>query len=450
MRFYSTNNPPEAGKKIQLVDFRTALLRGLADDGGLYMPSSLGNFSAEGRSLSEGKFSIINFQFWKILKEFMDIPEGDLKKICSEAFNFEVPLVKLDKNLYILELFHGPTLSFKDFGARFMARAMNYYVSSKSKAQNPKLNIIVATSGDTGSAVANGFYGLSNIKVFVLYPSKRVSELQEKQIATLGKNIVALEVKGDFDDCQRLAKQALGDSELRKKINLSSANSINIGRLLPQMSYYFAGYRQYLGLRKTYGLAKTIELPVVVVPSGNFGNLTAGLFAKKLGLPVKKFIAGVNVNSGVPEFLESGYLAERKTEMTYSSAMDVGNPSNWARVMDLYKNSPELLKKDLEAITVSESETKKTITEIYKNYGYIADPHTAVGIAAAFKSKFVGPKIVLSTAHPAKFKEVVESAIGKKISLPKSLSAVARKQEKSILINKNYKELKKLIIDSSY
>lgn len=431
MKFYSTKN------RSKPVDFKTALLRGLAEDGGLYMPSE---WPKATRVHKVGKVH-------QVLKEFIDIPEKELEKICSEAFNFEVPLVKLDKNLHILELFHGPTLSFKDFGARFMARAMNYYLRKSGE----KFNIIVATSGDTGSAVADGFYGLSNIKVFVLYPSKRISALQEKQIATLGKNIIALEVAGDFDDCQRLAKQALGDPELRKKINLSSANSINIGRLLPQMYYYFLA-------------GEKMKKPIFVVPSGNFGNLTAGLFTKKLGLPVKKFIAGINVNSGIPEFLKSGYLAERhtslklrrasKTKMTYSSAMDVSSPSNWARVIDLYKNSPELLKKDLEAITISESETKKTITEIYKKFGYVADPHTAVGIAAAMTrhstiTRNSDPYVVLATAHPAKFPEIVESAIGKKIGLPQALAGLVKKKKQSVVIGKNYKELRK-ILDSNH
>ena len=249
------------------------------------MPSELNNFQFSHAYRQAG---IFNFQFWKILRKFIDIPEKDLEKITRESFNFAAPLVKLDKNLYVLELFHGPTLSFKDFGARFMARAMNYYLT-KSKQ---KLNIIVATSGDTGSAVAAGFYGLPNIRVFILYPSKRISKLQEQQIATWGKNIVALEVKGDFDDCQRLAKQALSDPKLRKKINLSSANSINIGRLLPQMYYYFAGYYRLKTLYPSAeggsasdGKSYTLN-PIFVVPSGNFGNLTAGLFAKRLGLPV--------------------------------------------------------------------------------------------------------------------------------------------------------------------
>ncbi|TSC89842.1 MAG: threonine synthase [Parcubacteria group bacterium Gr01-1014_3] len=415
MLFYSTNG------KSKPVDFKTALLRGLAEDGGLYMPNELGNF----------QFSISNFQFWKILKNFIDIPEKDLEKICAEAFNFPVPLVRISKDIHVLELFHGRTLSFKDFGARFMARVMDYYMRIKNQELGikEKLNIVVATSGDTGSAVANGFYGLSNIKVFVLYPSKRVSELQEKQMTTLGKNIVALEVQGDFDDCQRLAKQALADSNLRKEKNLSSANSINIGRLLPQMFYYFEGVKQ-LG-----------KQAVFVVPSGNFGNLTAGLFAKNLGLPIERFIAAVNINSAIPRFLESGKMEIRKTRLTLSNAMDVGSPSNWARIADLYEGNREKIQKDISAVTISEEETHETIKKVYQEFGYIADPHTAVGLAAAMKDTSRSPKIVLATAHPAKFKETVEEAIGSKISLPPALSKLRGKTKKSIVIGKNYSEL---------
>lgn len=430
MKFYST---PPAHKtsegKVKMVDFKAALLRGLGEGGGLYMPEKFPKAS----------------NFFDAIKEFISIAEKDLKKICKDAFNFPVPLVELDKNLYILELFHGPTLSFKDFGARFMARAMNYYLAKSGE----KLNIIVATSGDTGSAVASGFYGLSNIKVFVLYPGKRISPLQEKQIATLGKNIVALEVKGDFDDCQRLAKEALADAELREKVNLSSANSINIGRLLPQMYYYFHAFNQL-----TNQLSNKITF---VVPSGNFGNLTAGLFAKKTGLPIKKFIAAVNKNSVIPEYLKSGKLKVRKSEMTYSNAMDVGRPSNWARIRELYDHDNDNdndddkirknISKDIEAIKITEAETKKTIAEVYKKYNYIIDPHTAVGVAAVALTRQSGPKIVLSTAHPAKFKEIVESAVNRKISLPNQLKEVSNKSKQSIIIGKNYKELFNLLIN---
>lgn len=413
MRFYSTN------RKSKPVDFKTALFRGLAEDGGLYMPRQWPHIH-----------KIESYKVHKVLRNFINIPEENLKKICDDAFNFPVPLVRLDENLYILELFHGPTLSFKDFGARFMARTMNYFL----KKRKENLNIIVATSGDTGSAVADAFYELPNIKVFVLYPSKRISELQEKQIATLGKNIVAVEVKGDFDDCQHLAKTALADKNLRKRISLSSANSINIGRFLPQMFYYFKGYSQL-----------KIGHPVLIVPSGNFGNLTAGLFAKKIGLPLGKFIAAVNKNSIVPDYLSGRKIKERKTSMTLSSAMDIGRPSNWARIADLFAGYPEAIKKDLEAITVSEKETRETIGAVYKKYKYLIDPHTAVGIAAAWRSGILGPKIILSTAHPAKFKEIIENATGIKLSLPKKLATVAIENKKSSVINPLPAELYKIL-----
>ncbi len=485
MKFYSTNG------KSGLVDFETALMRGLAEDGGLYMPEVLGNFqfsisnfqTLPELALAKNQRSNIKYQSLglvaqQVLGQFVDIPRAVLRKICVEAFNFSAPLVQLDENLYILELFHGPTLSFKDFGAQFMARVMDHVLkikNQKSKIKN-KLNIIVATSGDTGSAVAQGFYGMENIRVFVLYPKGRVSKFQEQQMATLGKNIVALEVRGDFDDCQRIAKLALADKTLG--INVSSANSINIGRLLPQMVYYFWAGAQ-IAKRKSqsaYGnllqLQKSeVELPTFVVPSGNFGNLTAGLFAKKLGLPCGKFVAAVNKNSIVPEYLESGGFVPRKTEMTYSSAMDVGLPSNMARIGDLYKGLRntkkvgiyEKMKKDLEAVTVSEAETKKTIADIYKKYGYVADPHTAVGIAAVLKyhsspslatrgaSLRLGtnrPDIVLATAHPAKFPEIVESAIGHKVELPKTLRLAQDKKKQSVVIGADYEELKRVLATS--
>jgi threonine synthase len=438
MKYYSTN------KKSKPVSFKEALMKGLAEDGGLFMPNEIRQISNFKLQISNsGKFAT------QILNKFIDIPERKLEKICDNAFNFPVPLVKLDKNLYVLELFHGPTLSFKDFGARFMARAMNYYANQESRIKNKGLNIIVATSGDTGSAAANAFYGLKNIKVFVLYPSGRISPLQEKQIAALGKNIYALEVKGDFDACQKLTKQALADKELRKKITMSSANSINIGRLLPQVFYYFAGYRQYCGLRKTLGLAKTLYWPILIVPSGNFGNLTAGLFAKKIGLPVKKFIAAVNINSVVPEYLKSGCLQIKKTITTMSNAMDVGNPSNFARILDLYKHDRKTIKKDLKAIKITEPETKNTIRKIYKKYRYLADPHTAVGIAAALKYESRMPMIVLATAHPAKFKDTVEKIIGRKIELPESLKKIANAKKNSVSISKNYAEFQKILKSSA-
>ncbi len=414
MKFWSTN------KKAKPVSFKEALFRGLASDGGLYMSE---------------KFPRNSGGFEKAAGFFTGLSKNTLKKIIKDVFNFSAPLVELNKNLYVQELFYGPTLSFKDFGARFMAR-----VASAFLAKGESLNIITATSGDTGGAVAAGFYGLPNVKVFVLYPSGRVSDLQEKQIATWGGNVFALEVAGDFDDCQKLAKQALSDEALRTKLNLSSANSINIGRLLPQMFYYFEAQRQ---LRALYPKPHTPN-PVFVVPSGNFGNLTAGLFAKKSGLRVKNFIAAVNRNSVVPKYFKTGKLQSRKTKMTYSSAMDVGTPSNWARIAALYKNKNEMAR-DIKAVSVSESETLRTMGGVYKKYGYIADPHTAVGIAAAEKIKG-GPKIVLATAHPAKFKDIVEPTIGGIVPLPATLAEVLLKRKKSIKVDADYDDLRDILL----
>ena len=429
MRFYSTNNPSShkatEDKNVPLVDFKTALFRGLADDGGLFMPEKFPKISI----LPTDDFHKIAF---KVAEKFIDIPAADLKKIIRNALNFPVPLVKLSERVSILELFHGPTLSFKDFGARFMARVIDYYLGRSGE----KLNIITATSGDTGGAVASGFHGLANVRVFILYPSQRISPLQEKQITALGGNVIALEVDGDFDDCQRLAKQALADLELRHQINLSSANSINIGRLLPQTLFYFL-------------TCQKMKESVIVVPSGNFGNITAGLFAKKMGLKVGKFVAAVNKNSAVPDYLATGKInLQNKTKLTLSSAMDVGNPSNWARILDLYGGNRAAINKDLEAISISEAETKKTIAETYKNHKYFLDPHTAVGVAAANKllSRFNSSFVVLATAHPAKFRDIVQSATGKKISLPKNLVKIVNKAKRSISLRADYQYLKKIIL----
>ncbi|MBI3046257.1 MAG: threonine synthase [Candidatus Harrisonbacteria bacterium] len=443
MKFYSTNNPPShkatEGKKIHFVDFRTALLQGLALDGGLFMPERFPKLNK--------KFlkDISKKEFWKIALEISkgfikDIPERELKKMLKDAFNFEVPLKKINENLYILELWHGPTLAFKDFGARFMARLMNYYL----RREKEKLNIIVATSGDTGSAVAQGFYGLSNIKVFVLYPSKRITALQEKQMATLGKNIVSLEVKGNFDDCQKLAKQILADKDLKEKINLSSANSINFGRLLPQSFYYFYGYAQLLNKLKV----KSEKLKVIYcVPSGNFGNLTAGLMAKQMGLPVKQFIAATNANDIVPQYLRTGKFVSRVSCKTISNAMDVGNPSNFARMLEMFHGDVKQMRREIIGFGVSDKQTRETIKNVYRKTGYILDPHTAVGIAAARKSNILQPIIVLSTAHPAKFREAVEPVISKKISLPPQLKKIINKAKKATLVENNVETVKRIILE---
>ena len=321
MKFYSTNN------KSPLTSFESALFSGLAPDDGLYMPLKLPKLPLDffdWINCKKPTFQEIASRLTKIILSY-DVNNKALKEIVYDTLNFNAPLVKIRDNLFVLELFHGPTLSFKDFGSRFLARISAYFLKKRSK----KITIVVATSGDTGSAVAHGFYNIPNLEVYILYPSKRISQLQEKQITTFGKNIHAIEVNGSFDDCQRLAKLALSDDELRKELNISSANSINVGRLLPQMFYYFHGYQQLrkLGVKKfTY-----------CVPSGNFGNLTAGLIAKRMGLPVSQFIAATNANDIVPNYLKTGTFRPRKSKHTMSNAMDVGNPSNFTRIMAYIK-----------------------------------------------------------------------------------------------------------------
>lgn len=434
IKFYSTN------RNASRVLFREALMRGLAPDGGLFMPE---HFPHLGKKFIDniGKKDFREIALEVSKKYITDIPEKDLKKIIRDAFNFEVPLVSLGRNLYALELWHGPTLAFKDFGARFMARVMNYYLHKRKK----KLNIIVATSGDTGSAVAQGFYGLSHIKVFVLYPSGRITELQEKQMATLGKNIVAIEVRGNFDDCQKLAKQALNDEELQKKLELSSANSINFGRLLPQSFYYFYGLARFFKLSARGQMSNV----AFCVPSGNFGNLTAGLMARRMvrGLGISRFIAATNANDVVPHYLKTGKFVSRVSRKTISNAMDVGNPSNFSRMLEMFHGDVKQMRKEIEGIGVSDKQTRETIKGVYRETGYVLDPHTAVGVAAARKSGVSRPIIVLSTAHPAKFKEIVEPVIGKKASLPRQLRVVLNKKKKSILMENKLEDLKKVILE---
>ena len=349
-----------------------------------------------------------------------EVPEEVMWQVVSEAINFPVKLVSLSPGLHILELFHGPTLAFKDFGARFMARLMAYFVRDETRT----LTVLVATSGDTGSAVAHGFLGVPGIRVVILYPSKRISEAQEKQFTTLGENITALEVQGTFDDCQRLVKQAFSDVELNKRAFLTSANSINIGRLLPQMFYHVAAYRQL----------PVASVPLIVsVPSGNFGNLTAGIFAKRIGLPVTRFVASTNANDVVPEYLRSGKFAPHPAFATLSNAMDVGNPNNFPRLLDLCRNRLEYVQKEIWGHGATDAETLAAMKLVYERYQYIADPHTAVGILGweAYRKAHPEPAqgLVLATAHPAKFAEVVTRAIGIAPRLPAQAFGVSETGE---------------------
>jgi threonine synthase len=431
MKFRSTlRQSPE-------VSLRDAVLSGSAPDGGLYMPVEIPqlhpDFSERLRGLS----------FHELAREvgtlFLggDVPPDALAEIVICAFDFPVPLVSLTEHLHILELFHGPTLAFKDFGARFMARLMGYFVRESGQ----ELTVIAATSGDTGSAVAHAFLGVPGIRVVILYPAGRVSEAQEKQFTTLGQNITALEVAGSFDDCQRLAKQALVDTVVAQKCKVTSANSINIARLIPQMFYYFSAYSQ---LRDT-------TAPVVFsVPSGNFGNLTAGLLAKRIGLPVAQFIAATNANDVVPEFLRSGKLIPRPSLRTISNAMDVGNPSNFARIIDLYENDLQAIRHDIWGCSFSDEETLCAMHDVEQRHNYVLDPHTAVGLLGqksfAKQNHANTQGIVLATAHPAKFAETVARATGLRPEMPERLASFLDRTKQSIPFPNRFSALQEFLL----
>jgi threonine synthase len=363
-----------------------------------------------------------------------EIEDTILKKIIDRAIYFDAPLVKIDKDIYSLELFHGPTLAFKDFGAGFMAGLMEHYAERLDR----EIYILVATSGDTGTAVAHGFLNKSGIRVIILYPSGKVSPIQEKQLTTAGGNVEALEIEGTFDDCQKLVKEAFLDRELNEKHTLTSANSINIARLIPQSFYYFYAWSR---------LAGNI---VFSVPSGNFGNLTAGLMAKKMGLPVCKFIASANINDVVPEYLKTGIFTPRLSVKTMSNAMDVGNPSNFARMMDLYDSDLDKMREDISGYSFTDGETKKAMKDVFMDYSYILDPHGAVGYLGLMKYKkevqndFTG--VFLETAHPAKFIDLVEPVVNTEIEMPERLKVLLDREKKSTLISKEFVELKNYLL----
>jgi threonine synthase len=431
LRYRSTS------REAPLTSLRGAVLRGLAPDGGLYMPAEIARHSPE--ELEEFRGLPFTEVCFRVARPFAtpDVPEEVLWQIVSEAINFPVKLVSLSPGLHILELFHGPTLAFKDFGARFMARLMGYFVRGETRP----LTVLVATSGDTGSAVAHGFLRVPGIRVVILYPSKRISEAQEKQFTTLGENITALEVAGTFDDCQRLVKQAFTDAELNKRVWLTSANSINIGRLLPQMFYHVAAYRQL----------PVASVPLIVsVPSGNFGNLTAGIFAKRIGLPVTKYVASTNANDVVPEYLRSGKFHPRAAQSTYSNAMDVGNPNNFPRLLDLCRNRLEYVQKEIWGHGATDEETLAAMKLLHDKFGYIADPHTAVGVLGweAYKREHPEPAqgLVLATAHPAKFADVVMKAIGTAPPLPDRLAAYLKRRKLSLPTSSSYDDFKQFLM----
>lgn len=408
MYFYSTRN------LSYQVSIDNALVMGIAPDGGLFLPSDFPPVYP----LLNNEPCTLQRAAAVVLAPYLSsyFSHQDISDIVQQSFQFEVPLVKLNEGLHVAELFHGPTLAFKDFGGQFMANVLSRILAKQSK----RATILVATSGDTGGAVAQGFYEKENVNVVILYPKGKVSELQELQLTTYGKNIRAISIDGTFDDCQRLVKQAFADKELSEKLSLSSANSINIGRLLPQMIY--SAYTSHI-----YFL-KYKKVPDVIVPSGNFGNITAALFVKKMGFPIGKLIAATNSNNVVPAYFETGNYIPTSSKHTLSNAMDVGAPSNMERLLTLYNHDLQNMRTDFEAVAVTDEETKKTMRDTYDRFGYIADPHTAVGICVAEKLKTDTPKIVMSTAHPAKFKKDVEQILQIKLPLPTQLSCLLNKQ----------------------
>ena len=432
MNFYSLN------EKSPSVSFKDALIRGLAPDKGLYFPEKI-------KKLSDDFIkNIENYSNQEIAYECIiqfvgqDIPESDLKKIIDEVLSFDFPLVKLNNQISFLELFHGPTMAFKDVGARFMARCLAYFLNDSK--DDTEVTVLVATSGDTGGAVASGFYKVKGIKVVILYPKGKVSNVQEKQLTTLGENISALEVDGTFDDCQAMVKTAFLDKDLLNKIRLTSANSINIGRWLPQMFYFFFSYRDYK-LSNSDKIAYS-------VPSGNFGNICAGMMAKEMGLPIDKFIASNNINDVVNRYLKTEIYDSKPSIQTISNAMDVGDPSNFVRISNIHKNDFNLIKKNLYACSFTDIETVDGIKELINEFNYVPDPHGAIGYLGAKDFLKFHPNykcIILETAHPAKFSEVI-NLYTNNLEIPSQISSVMDKKKESFTID-SYLAFKNYLLD---
>ena len=433
MKYYSTN------KQAPIASLQEAVVKGLAADKGLFMPMSIKPLPQE----FYDTIDTLSFQeiAYRVADAFFgeDIPAETLKQIVYDTLSFDVPLVKVSENIYSLELFHGPTLAFKDVGGRFMARLLGYFIKKEGQKN---VNVLVATSGDTGSAVANGFLGVEGIHVYVLYPKGKVSEIQEKQFTTLGQNITALEVDGTFDDCQALVKNAFMDKELNEKLYLTSANSINVARFLPQSFYYFYAYAQLCGL-----VGKPEEV-VFSVPSGNFGNITAGLMAKRMGLPVKRFIAANNRNDVFLQYLHTGVYTPRPLVATIANAMDVGDPSNFARILDLYGGSHDAICAEVSGVSYADEQIRRTMSETFHNERYLLDPHGACGYQALVDGLQPGETgICLETAHPAKFLETVESAVGETIPVPEKLQVFMQGEKQSILMPVGFNAFKHFLLN---
>ena len=433
MNYYSLN------KKSSNVSFKEALIKGLAPDKGLYFPKKI-------NKLSESFIANINNYSneeiaYECIHQFVgnDIPESDLRKIIADVLSFDFPLIKLNDQISFLELFHGPTMAFKDVGARFMARCLAYFF--KNQDESKSVTVLVATSGDTGGAVASGFYKVKGIKVVILYPKGKVSNVQEKQLTTLGENITALEVNGTFDDCQAMVKKAFLDEDLLNNINLTSANSINIARWLPQMFYFFFSYRDFK-------LSHSDKI-AFSVPSGNFGNLCAGMMAKEMGLPINKFIASNNINDVVNRYLKTKIYDSKPSIQNISNAMDVGDPSNFVRISNIYKNDFNLIKKNLYTCSFTDDETVDGIKELINEFNYIPDPHGAVGFLGVkefMKSNSNYKFIILETAHPAKFSDVI-NLYTDNLVVPNQISSIINKKKQSVEID-GYIAFKNFLLDS--
>jgi len=435
MKFYSTNNTSHQ------VSFKEAVFNSMPQDKGLYMPVSIPKLddkflnNLDSYTLPEIAFHVAK----NILGD--DIPEKDLKAIITDAINFYAPVIGLEESVYVLELWHGPSLAFKDFGARFMSRVMSYFLETGEK----QLDVLVATSGDTGGAVALGFLGVPNTRVTILYPKGKVSGIQELQLTTNGQNIRAIEVDGTFDDCQALVKQAFTDPGLNKKFRLTSANSINIARLIPQTFYYFNAYAQLL----KQGKSKV----VFSVPSGNFGNIGAGILAWKMGLPVEQFIAATNANDTVPEFLKTGVYQAKPSVQTISNAMDVGNPSNWVRIADMFKENTDELKNLITGFSYTDEETTAALEKIYRDYNYIACPHTAIAWQALKDWQQDQPTgkatgVFLSTAHPCKFPDVLPMYIAKAIEIPGEVRQLEGKSKQAASLGTDFEGFKRYLLEN--
>jgi threonine synthase len=430
MLYYSLNH------KSPKVNFKDATIKGQAPDKGLYFPETIPQlpygFLKEIHTLSKEAIAL------QVIQPYVAdvIPLKELKRIVEETIAFDFPLVPIQNNIAALELFHGPTLAFKDVGARFMSRCLGYFLKDHDK----KVTVLVATSGDTGGAVASGFFDVEGVDVVILYPSGKVSHVQELQLTTLGKNITTLEVEGNFDDCQQLVKQAFSDENLNQQLFLTSANSINVARWLPQQFYYFFAHQQW---------KQQDGPPVVCVPSGNFGNICAGLLAHRSGLPVHHFIAACNANSIVPDYLQSGNYTPQKAVATLSNAMDVGNPSNFVRVLELFDKEFQSLKNVLSSYSISDAITKETMQKVYQQYHYLLDPHGAVAYTALEQYLQQHPEqkgYFIETAHPVKFQDAVEAVTKVKMNLPQSIQALLEKKKEAVKVEADYGVLKEFLL----